>query len=484
MDEKERQYREYLALREHNKRESMRRETSGRKNDEKYGQYFSRGIDESREKKKAVADTPYGNSEFRRKTRENQQREAEMREYLAAREADRNRQGGVRPGRSKSKKALKDGTERIESKERRRDYSKIIRNNGGKDVRKKGGRHSKLRIALISAVILLVGSAALAAGGLIIALGALGSMENIDIDENNLGIDSGVAQELDGYRNIAVLGIDARADEDDAQSRSDAIIVASINKETNEVKMFSVYRDTLLDVGDEGLDKIAHAYFYGGAQQTLRALNRNLDLNIDDVCVINWKTVADIIDSVDGIEIDIQESEIEEMNKYIPNTAKNVDGSDELIEEPGKQTLNGVQAVTYARIRKDAATGDYRRNERMKLVFSETFKKVKSSGFLTMFKVATNAMPEIKTNMGAGDILGMMVKFKSYDMTDDTTGFPYDVGSWSGQAAAGYAWYGPPVNLTNNVSKLHEQFFDQDGYSPTETVQEISNEIAYKTGIY
>ena len=172
------------------------------------------------------------------------------------------------------------------------------------------------------------------------------------------------------------------------------------------------------------------------------------------------------------------------MNKYIPETARNVDGPDTPVESAGKQTLNGVQAVTYSRIRKDAVTGDYRRNERMKIVFKETFKELKSSGFLTMFKVMRKAMPEVKTNISSADILGMMIKFKSYDMTDSTTGWPYDVGSWTVNAGAGYAWYGPPVNLANNVSKLHEQFFDQPAYQPTDTVQQISNEISYRTGIY
>ena len=337
---------------------------------------------------------------------------------------------------------------------------------------------------VLAVLIALVLAAVTVLSGGAMVLATVSSAEHVSIDKNDLGIDSAAAASIDGYRNIAVLGTDARADDDESQVRSDAIIVASINKDTNEVKMFSVFRDTLLDVGEEGLDKITHAYFYGGAQQSLYALNKNLDLNIDEVVVINWKTVADVIDSVGGIEIDVQESEIEELNKYIPNTAKNVDGPKDKIEGPGKQTLNGVQAVTYARIRKDAATGDYRRNERMKLVFSETFKAIKKAGPFKMLSVARHAMPEVKTNISTMEMVKLMVKVKSFDMTDSTTGFPYDVGSWTGYGGAGYAWYGPPVNLTNNVSRLHEQFFDQEGYTPSETVQQISNDIANLTGIY
>ena len=120
----------------------------------------------------------------------------------------------------------------------------------------------------------------------------------------------------------------------------------------------------------------------------------------------------------------------------------------------------------------------------MKIVFSETFKEVKHAGPLKMLSVARHAMPEVKTNMGTFSIVGLILKAKSFDMTDSTTGFPYDVGSWTGYAGGGYAWYGPPINLSNNVSKLHSQFFDQDGYSPSDTVQEISYSIANLTGLY
>ena len=101
-----------------------------------------------------------------------------------------------------------------------------------------------------------------------------------------------------------------------------------------------------------------------------------------------------------------------------------------------------------------------------------------------MFNVARHIAPELRTNLSAGDILGLMLQYRSFDMTDDTTGFPYDVGSWTGYGGAGYAWYGPPANLANNVTKLHEQFFDQQCYVPTDTVKQISDEISYKTGIY
>ena len=474
MDKREKEYQEYLSLRLHEQEDEVKKgyESPG---DEKYGQFFPENRQHTR--RVSITETPYGVSEMRKAQKEKERRDREMREYLAAREADRNERG-VRSGIVHTDYD-EYGNHRTYRNRKRSNQKSTYR-----DLKKAAKRVGKTtranrRSPAMAIVTVLVLALVLAVGGVAMLFATVASAEHIAIDKNDAGIDAGAAASLDGYRNILVLGTDARKGQEDSEVRSDAIIVASINEETDEVKLFSVFRDTLLDVDDGTLDKITHAYAYGGPQQSLKAINKNLDLNIDEVVVINWKTVADMIDAVGGIEIDVQESELEELNKYIPNTAKNVDGPSDTVESAGKQTLNGVQAVTYARIRKDAATGDYRRNERMKIVFSETFKEVKHAGPLKMLSVARHAMPEVKTNMGTISIVKLILKARSFDMTDSTTGFPYDVEGWTGSA-----WYGVPVNLSNNVSKLHGQFFDQEGYTPSETVQEISYSIANRTGIY
>ncbi|MCR5034826.1 MAG: LCP family protein [Clostridia bacterium] len=483
MDKHEKEYQEYLSLRLHEQEEEISRgynSKNGVDSDEKYGQFFPEDRRTRKVNRISAMEEPYEAPDPWKDRKERQRRDREMQEYLAARQADRDERG-VRSGIVHTDYD-EYGNLRGRKKNSKRKYKELTK--AAKKVGKTGRPKRRMPAPVMAFLIVLALAAVLAVGGGGLLFTTLASAQHVSVDRNNIGIDAGAAGQLDGYRNIAVLGTDARADDNDSQVRSDAIIVASINEETDEVKMFSVFRDTLLDVGDQGLDKITHAYFYGGAEQSLYTLNKNLDLNIDEVVVINWKTVADVIDSVGGIEIDVQESEIDEMNKYINETAKNVDGPDDKIEGPGKQTLNGVQAVTYSRIRKDAATGDYRRNERMKIVFSETFKKVKSAGPFKMLSVARHAMPEVRTNIGTLSMLKLMLHAKSYDMTDSTTGFPYDVGSWTGYGGAGYAWYGPPINLTNNVSKLHAQFFNQEGYEPSATVQEISAEISALTGLY
>ena len=483
MDKREKEYQEYLSLRLHEQEEEISREydnAPGVEIDEKYGQIFPEDRRTRKVNRISAMEEQYEAPDPRKERKEKQRRDREMQEYLAARQADRDERG-VRSGIVHTDYdeygTLRGG--RNNSKKKYKELKKAA-----KKVGKAGRPKRRVPAPVLAFLIVLALAAVLAIGGGGLLFTTLASAQNISVDKNNIGIDAGAASQLDGYRNIAILGTDARKGDDDSNARTDAIIVASINEETDEVKLFSVFRDTLLDVGDEGLDKITHAYVYGGAERSLYTLNKNLDLNIDEVVVINWKTVADVIDSVGGIEIDVQESELDELNKYIHETSKKVEGPDDKVESAGKQTLNGVQAVTYARIRKDAATGDYRRNERMKVVFSETFKKVKGAGPLKMLSVARNAMPEVKTNIGTMAMLKLMLHVKSYDMTDSTTGFPYDVGGWTGYGGAGYAWYGPPINLTNNVSKLHGQFFNQEGYDPSETVKEISARISELTGLY
>ena len=342
-----------------------------------------------------------------------------------------------------------------------------------------------VRKIIIILAVLILAAIALFVGGFMVVANTLGSIGSLDMEKNNLAISNQAKSDLKDFKNIAVLGVDTRDMDDDSESRSDAMVVVSINKKTNEVRMFSVFRDTMLDLGgDHGLDKLTHAYSYGGAETTVAALNRNLDLNIRKAVVINWKTVAEVIDALGGITIDVQESEIDELNKYIKGTAKATGTERVDIEKPGKQTLNGAQAVTYARIRQDDVRGDYRRNERMKIVMATTFKKAKNADVFTLKRLCDSALPDAKTNLTTTEMIGMALNFKKYDMTSSTTGWPYDVEGWIGTAGGGAAWYGPPVTLESNVEKLYKEFFKISDYEPSEEVRGISNDISELTGLY
>lgn len=459
---REQAYQEYLSLREG-------RTSRGNyvKNDDLYGSYFSNsnrksGYDDrgresyqqaSYRSGSSIDDTPYGNSEMRRRSQNNKQ--------IA-------RQGRV----NKADEDMFAEEEYLNAREKK----------NKKSGKKKNGKKKKgrgLRIAVIVLLVFALGIGGVLAAGMAVVKNTFDNVGRIELDPNLIGINPQVDEELSNYRNIAILGIDARDMTDDSDVRSDAIIIASIDKETNEIKMFSVYRDTMLYLGEEvGLDKVTHAYYYGGPTKVLYALNKNLDLNIKEVVVVNWKAVADTVDALGGIDIEIQESEINEMNKYIVDTARNVGGSKELIESAGMQTLNGNQAVTYARIRKDALTGDYRRNERMKIVVAATFEKAKELDVKKIKKISNEILPEIKTNMSTGDMMSLALNLTAYTMTD-SVGFPYEHRDMNNGV-----FYGVPVTLCSNVTTLHEQFFAQDGYEPTSDVQDISANISATSGFY
>lgn len=346
-----------------------------------------------------------------------------------------------------------------------------------KQKRKKKKKKGVLGLLIMIVIVLIMMTTIVAAlvGGLSFIKDQLDKITKTEVTED-LAIDDRVAEELSGYRNIALIGIDARDMTSDENTRSDAMIIVSLEKETGEIRLISLYRDTYLDLG-YGLDKLTHAYFYGGVELTVQSINKNLDLNCEEFVVVNWKSVADAVDALGGVEIEIQESEIKELNKYIPETARTTGGSKEKIKKAGKQTLNGVQAVTYARIRKDSAQGDHRRNERMKILVAAAFDKVKTTSLSDLEYMADVVLPQIKTNMGNDDFFELLLDFGTYSMSDSTS-WPYD---WMDFTYNG-VWYGPPVTLQSNVIQLHEEFFNQKDYEPTETVKNISTQISQRTG--
>ena len=304
----------------------------------------------------------------------------------------------------------------------------------------------------------------------------LDKIEYTYIPLEDINMNHGIAESLKGYRNILLLGVDSRDVTTNDGSRSDAIIIVSINKETKDVKLVSVYRDTYLDLGEEhGLDKITHAHAYDGPALTISSLNRNLDLNISEYVTVNFEIVAEIIDMMGGIEIDIDSSELSQMNKYIKDTSKHTGIESKTLTHSGLQTLDGVQAVTYSRIRKTVG-GDYKRTERMRTVLTKTFEKAKKMSLSDINKIADTVLPQIQTNITQGEIMSLISQMLSYNVKE-SIGWPYET-----KGITLDRWYGVPVTLEENVKELHEELFGQTDYIPTQTVQDISDKIVNKTG--
>ena len=295
----------------------------------------------------------------------------------------------------------------------------------------------------------------------------LSQMKQVNIDENNLSVSTQVEENLTGYRNIALFGVDSRDSDLGKGNRSDCIIIASINNDTKEINLVSVYRDTYVDIDGYGLDKITHAYSYGGPELAIKTLNKNLDLNIKEFVTVNFDAVADAVDALGGVDIRIEEDEISAINSAIRNTAKHTGLEAEYIENAGMQTLNGVQAVGYSRVRYTEG-GDYRRTERMRTVIEAMFKKLKDKSIGEINSFADKILPEVYTNLAPNML--------SYKMSE-SIGWPYKT-----RGITTDRWYGVPVTLEENVKQLHKEIFREEDYTPSEIVKGINDAIISKTG--
>ena len=304
----------------------------------------------------------------------------------------------------------------------------------------------------------------------------LGKIQKVDINKEDLGISEEASESLTEYRNIALFGVDSRNHNLEKGNRSDCIIIASINNNTKEVKLISVYRDTYVQIQGHGLDKITHAYSYGSAQLAINTLNTNLDLNISEFATVNFDVVADAVDELGGIEINIEsQQEMKYLNDYIVETSKVTGKSTPNVTKTGKQTLNGVQAVAYSRIRYTAG-GDYKRTERMRDVLTAMLTKLKTKSLSEINKFADNILPKVYTNISSGDILALTPSLMSYKITD-SIGWPYTT-----KGITLDRWYGVPLTLEKNVTELHQEAFGEPNYTPSETVKNISQQIVKKTG--
>ena len=365
------------------------------------------------------------------------------------------------------------------------DVPKALRNNNQIEYAyvnnrtSQGGKTKKKRKALkifgIFLLILIILFAGVVGGGYWYLNDKLGKMQQVEIDEDELDISEQAKQNLTGFRNIALFGVDSRENDLGKGNRSDCIIIASINNKTSEVKLLSVYRDTYLQIEGQGLDKVTHAYSYGEAPLAISTLNTNLDLNIKEFVTVNFDVLADAVNALGGITINIESSEIKYINDYIDATSKSTGIKSSHITKTGNQTLDGVQAVAYSRIRYTSG-GDYKRTERMRDVLTAMIQKVKTKSIGEINKLADEILPKLYTNISAGDIFAMLPNIMNYNITD-SIGWPYET-----KGITLDRWYGVPVNLANNVSKLHKDLFGEENYTPSSTVQDISNKIISKTG--
>ena len=241
--------------------------------------------------------------------------------------------------------------------------------------------------------------------------------------------------------------------------------------------MISVYRDTILDIKDGQLQKCNAAYSFGGPTQAINMLNKNLDLDIQDYATVDFAAIANAIDLLGGIEIDLKPEEIAPLNKFVKETARVAGKKAHTVSEAGLQQLDGVQATTYARIRSTAG-GDFTRTERQRLVIEKIAEKAQQSDLATINKIIDELFPTIKTSFTATEILSYAKDFLKYKI-GDSSGFPFDKTT---ATVSGLGSIVIPVDLESNVQELHKFLYDKEGYDPSAEVKNISSAIVARVG--
>lgn len=211
----------------------------------------------------------------------------------------------------------------------------------------------------------------------------------------------------DGVLNILLIGTDNRVKGEN--SRSDAMILLSINKNNQKIVMNSLMRDMYVSIPNYGNTKLNHSNAYGGPTLLMETVRNNFAVDVNNYISVDFYSLANIIDILGGIPIDVEEGEIEYLNQYVYETNKynNLPSDANLVNKSGKQILNGSQAVAYARIRY-YGNADFQRTERQRTVLTEMIEKIKGASIKQLNSILDDILPNVETNMKKMDIVSLV----------------------------------------------------------------------------
>lgn len=282
----------------------------------------------------------------------------------------------------------------------------------------------------------------------------------VEINKENIGITEEVEEGLSKYGdtiiNIALFGVDAA---DDGIGRSDSIMIATIDTHNKKLKLTSIMRDSYVDIEGYGNDKINHAYAFGGPELAINTINRNFNLNIKDFVTVNFSSLPKIIDKIGGIDIEVDEEELQYINGYI-NNVNNINGtSSPQITTTGVHHMDGTQAMAYCRIRYTTG-GDYKRTERHREVLSAIFSKVAQMSVTQYPSLLNEILPMVETSLKSSDILDLgneIIKMGIPSIEQER--FPLD-GYCQGQMIDGI--YYLVFDKETTVNQLHNYIFEDN----------------------
>ncbi|MBQ8280138.1 MAG: LCP family protein [Roseburia sp.] len=347
-----------------------------------------------------------------------------------------------------------------------------------KQKRKSSAKKQRAKIALIVVELFVLAILAV----ILYGVSKLNRIERpgseiMDQVEVNDDIEQEVLEVTENFRTIAVFGLDNRSSGNLDSGNSDVIIVVTINNETHEVKLCSVYRDTYLDIGGGKFRKCNAAFANGGPQAAISMLNKNLDLNIEDYVTVDFGAVVECIDLVGGIELTITDEEAHYMIGYVKELNELTGNTSKVPEAGGTYILDGVQATAYSRIRYTAGN-DFKRAERQRTVIAKMVEKVQQSDLKTINSIINTMFDDIETSFTNAELISLAAKVFDYQITG-SVGFPFEL---SNAELGSKGMVVVPNTLESNVIELHKFLYDNDEYVPSTTVKANSKKIESDTG--
>ncbi len=264
-----------------------------------------------------------------------------------------------------------------------------------KSKKKSKGLTTGKKVLIIIATILIFSLSAL--GSYLLSM--VGKLNNVGLNDSDLGIEKS-KNTSSKIKNIVLFGIDQT--EGDI-GRSDAIIIATVDSLHKKLKLTSISRDSYVNIEGHGYDKLNHAYAYSQEELAIKTINQTFGLDIADYAKVNFNNLKDIIDTLGGIDITVEDSELGDLNGVISTS--------------GRQHVNGTQALAYSRIRKNSG-GDDSRTERQRMLLTEIFNKVSTVGILKLPSMVNDILPHVQTSLSTSEVLSLGTKVLTSGMTD------------------------------------------------------------------
>lgn len=290
-------------------------------------------------------------------------------------------------------------------------------------------------------------------GGYLYVNNVLNKIDKVDIDESKLGVNDELSKKYGKVQNIALFGVDST---DGGNGRSDSTMILTIDREHKKLKITSLMRDSYVSIDGHGNDKLNHAYAFGGPELAIRTINQNFGLNIKDFATVNFSSLPKIIDTLGGVDIEIDSEELKYINDYINDLNRLNKTNVSSITKTGLQKLNGTQAMAYCRIRYTTG-GDYKRTERHREVLEKLFEGIKEVSVAKYPTILNDLMPMVKTSLSTSEILGLGTNMVNMGKNLEQDRFPKDS---DGKESMINGVYYLQFDKNTTKNKLHQWIFE------------------------